>query len=333
MNRRIASRVVLVAAALAGVGGVVVFVNPASVAVALEGFDAWMLLPVLALTLAFYAMQGFRWHLLLRHVGVAAGVADNLLINLAGQTLTAVLPCGDLTRALMVSKRSGVEFGAAAATVTIQELTFTLLVVAAAAPGLAHLPHGEMLMAAVVGGIAAIIAVLTMPRLYGVVRRWAAATPGLRRLLGDIDVLHREVRRLLGRADVLTGSVLDLGRVMTATASLLLILHGLHVDSLSWWDTALVLAASLVGGALSLLPGGVGANEASVVGVLVLLGVNPAAAAAAAIVQRLSLTLVPTAGGALAYLALRRRDRPGRASAASDEFSWPASSIPSFQPS
>jgi hypothetical protein len=39
-----------------------------------------------------------------------------------------------------------------------------------------------------------------------------------------------------------------------------------------------------------------------------LAAVNPAAGAAVAIVQRLSLTLVPSAGGALAYLALRWRD-------------------------
>ena len=123
----------------------------------------------------------------------------------------------------------------------------------------------------------------------------------------ELETLQREVCRLLRRSDVLAGAVLDLGRVICATVALLLILRGLHVDFLGWWDVALVLAASFVGGALSLLPGGIGANEASVVGVLVVLGVNPAAAAAAAIVQRLTLTLVPAAGGAIAYLVLRRR--------------------------
>ncbi len=95
--------------------------------------------------------------------------------------------------------------------------------------------------------------------------------------------------------------------MLVATASLLFVLRGLHVVALGWWDVALVLAVSSVGGALSLLPGGIGANEASVVGVLVVFGVNPAAAAAIALIQRLSLTVVPTVGGAMAYLALRRR--------------------------
>jgi uncharacterized membrane protein YbhN (UPF0104 family) len=101
--------------------------------------------------------------------------------------------------------------------------------------------------------------------------------------------------------------VIDLGRVIVATAALALVLHGLHADALGWWNVSLVLAASFVGGALSLLPGGVGANEATVVGTLMMLGVNPAIAAAAAILQRLTLTAVPAVGGGLAYLALRRR--------------------------
>lgn len=56
-----------------------------------------------------------------------------------------------------------------------------------------------------------------------------------------------------------------------------------------------------------MLPGGVGANEATVVGTLMVLGVHPGVAAAAAILQRLTLLVVPTLGGAAAYLALRRR--------------------------
>jgi uncharacterized protein (TIRG00374 family) len=305
--KQVAARVLPVVAGFGSLAALLAVVNPRSVATALGSFDGWTLLPVLLLAVVFSFLQGLRWHFLLRAVGVAGRVIDHQLINLAGQTMSAVVPLGDLTRALLASRTSDVEFGATAATVTIQELTFSLLVVAAAAPGLAALHVGVMWMLAVAVGMIAIIAVLTVPRLFEGARRLSAATPGLRRFTADIEALHREVRRLLGRADVLAGSVLDLGRVIAATASLLLVLRGLHITSLGWWDVALVLAVSSVGGALSLLPGGIGANEASVVGVLVVLGVSAPTAAAVAILQRLSLTVVPTVGGALAYVALRRR--------------------------
>jgi uncharacterized protein (TIRG00374 family) len=291
---------------LGAIGGLLLAVDPRSIAGATSRFDVRLVVPLLLLGIAFYALQGLRWHLLLRDIGVRERVRDTELINFAGQAATAVLPLGDLTRALLASESSGVEFGAAAATVTVQELTFTLLLVLAATPGLARLPGGVAWMATTVAGVAGILVILTVPRVFATVLRLASRTPGLHRLLPQIEALQREVRQLLRRPDVIAGSAFDLGRVIVATASLYLVLRGLGIDTVSWWGAALVLAVSYVGGAISLLPGGVGANEASVVGVLVLLGVDPASAAAAAILQRLSLSGIATVGGAAAYLGLRR---------------------------
>ena len=304
---RAARRVVPALLAMAAIGALLLVVDPRSVATAVGRFDGRVVLPILLLIGAFYALQGLRWHLLLRAVGARQSVADSELINLAGQTVTSVLPLGDLTRALLASEASGVEFGATAATVTVQELTFTLLLVLAAAPGLAHLTGGIAWVLAVVGGVAAVVAILTVPRAFAVVRRGVARVPGVRRFLGEIDSLQRSVRHLLARRDVLAGTVLDLGRVVAATAALMLILRGLHVDTVSWWEAVLVLAVSYVGGAVSLLPGGIGANEASVVGILVVLGVNPADAAAAAILQRITLSGLATVAGLGAYAAVRQR--------------------------
>jgi uncharacterized protein (TIRG00374 family) len=305
--KRLALRSLPVLAACAGLGSLLLFVSPASVASALAHADTGMLVPVALLMLAFYALQGFRWHLLLRTIGVENRVSETQLTNMAGQALTAVLPLGDLGRALMVSRSSRVSFGAAAATVTVQELCFTSLVVLLAAPGVARLPGGYVWMTALLAAVAATVAVLTVQRLFTPLHRGIARTPVLRRFTSDIEALQGEVRRLLARPGVLAGAVFDLGRAILAAATLLVVLHAFHVETLGWWDAALVFAASCVGGALSMLPGGIGANEASVVGVLVLLGVNPAAAAGAAIVQRLSLTLIPTVAGSLAYLVLRHR--------------------------
>ncbi len=302
-----------VALGLAGIGGLAMVVDPRAMAAALGHFDTWTLVPMVVLILTFYLLQGLRWHLLLRAVGARASATDHELMNLAGQALTAVLPLGDLTRALLASRASGVAFGATAATVTVQELTFTLLLVGAAGPGLAHLPGGFACLLVVVAGIAAVVAILTVPSLSAFTLRCVASTPGLRRFASDVDTMGREVGHLLRRPGVVAGAALDLARVVCATGAFLLALRGLHVDSIGWWDASLVLAASFVGGALSLLPGGAGANEAGVAGMLVLLGVHPAAAAAAALVQRMSLTLVPAAGGAMAYVALRRRGSARRA--------------------
>ena len=304
--RRLFRAAIPVTLVVGAIAGLLLAVDPRPVGGAMSRFDGRLVVPLLALGILFYALQGLRWHLLLRDIGVHQRVRDTELINLAGQATTAVLPLGDLTRALLASESSGVEFGATAATVTVQELTFTLLLVLAATPGLTLLPGGIGWMIATVAGVAGILVILTVPRVFAVVDRASSLTPGLRRLLPQIEALQREVRQLLRRPDVLAGSALDLGRVIVATASLYLVLRGLGVGSVTWWGAALVLAISYVGGAISLLPGGVGANEAGVGGVLVLLGVDPASAAAAAILQRLALSGIATVGGVAAYLGVRR---------------------------
>jgi uncharacterized protein (TIRG00374 family) len=293
----------------AALGSLLLVIDPRQVARAMGRFDLWLAIPLAGLGAGYYLLQGLRWHLLLRAIGAKQRVADSELVNLAGQSVTAVLPLGDLTRALLVSASTGVEFGAAAATVTVQELTFTLLLVLAAVPGLGRLPGGLSWVVAVVTGITGIVIILTVPRVFAVTRRAVGATPGVRHLSGQIDTLQREVGKLLRRPDVLGGSVLDLGRVVVVVSATLLILHGLGVTSLGWRETALVVAIAYVGGALSLLPGGVGANEASVVGILVVLGVNPAAAAAAALLQRLWLSGFATVGGLPAYAVVHHRLR------------------------
>jgi uncharacterized protein (TIRG00374 family) len=87
-----------------------------------------------------------------------------------------------------------------------------------------------------------------------------------------------------------------------------LVVCGLGGD-LSWPVTSFVLAASYVAGAVSLIPGGIGAAEASVVGLLVAVGVDPATAIAAALIQRIADKGFATLMGFIAYAIARRRFR------------------------
>ena len=62
-------------------------------------------------------------------------------------------------------------------------------------------------------------------------------------------------------------------------------------------------------GALSLIPGGIGAYEASVLGLLVAIGLDPAAAVAAALLHRVVDKGFATVLGFTTYAAVRHRLR------------------------
>jgi uncharacterized protein (TIRG00374 family) len=312
-RRRLASwlrrqtRWAMVALLAATVVAMVVMVHPSDLVNAMGRFQLRVLPIVLVLSIAFFALQGLRWHQLLREAGVRLRLKDSLLLNATGQAVTAVLPLGDLTRAVLASRVATAEFGAVAATVTVQELAYTLVLVLAAAPVLITMRHGVWIVVAVAIGVSAILAVLTVRRIFGLVHRLIAGTPLLRRLLRQIDQLHEETAALLHRPDTLGWSVLDAARAAMAVTALWVLVEGLEPGVLGWWQAAFVLALSYVGGAISMLPGGTGANEASTVGLLLFFGIDPATAAAAVILQRVFTTGMAMVLGWSAYMVVRRR--------------------------
>ena len=295
------------AVALAALTGLVLVVSPRSLAGALSRFNPLVAPLVVLVTASWFVLQGVRWHQLLRVAGSGLRLADSVLLSVAGQTITALLPLGDLTRAVFATEAGGLEVGAAAATVTVQELTFTLFLVLLATPGMVGMHVGTGIVAAVIVGVLAIFAILTVPPLFAAVRGVAALLPLPSRLLAQVDELQRETVRLLRRRDTARWSLLDLTRAAVGATVLWLIIQGLEPGAVGWWKAAFVVAVAYVGGAVSFLPGGTGANDASVVGLLVLLGLDPGTAGAAALLQRVAFTGLATGLGLTAYLVARRR--------------------------
>jgi len=309
MNLR--RRLVPLIVGLASLVGLLLVIQPSRELAALHGTDLSLVGAAMLLTVAFYVLQGVRWHFLLRAAGVRLRLHESVLTNLAGQTVTAVLPLGDLTRALFATQATGAPFGATAATVTVQDLTFTSLLVLAATPALIAVPGGWIISALVLGGIAATLLILLVPAVYRPIRGLVGAVPVIRESVEQVDMLRRESVVLLTRPVAMASGVLDLVRVALAAGALELLLRAMNIQR-GYWLAVLVVAVAYVGGALSFLPGGIGANEASMIGVLVGFGVPAGQAAAVALLERLLLTGVPSVIGVLAYIAIHQRLHLGR---------------------
>lgn len=208
---------------------------------------------------------------------------------------------------MFASETGGVEFPDVVATVTVQELTYTLLLLLAAGPVV--LDHQEALgieVGALVG-MAVIVAILAVPPPFHRVHQLVAWTPLLRRFTRQIDELRHETVELLHRPATVLWSALDAVRVLLVVTAFWLLVLGVRPGVVDWWSAAFVFSLSYVGGAVSLLPGGVGANEAGMVGLLVVVGVEPGAAAAIAVLMRFVASVLAVLVALAAYAAARRR--------------------------
>jgi uncharacterized protein (TIRG00374 family) len=292
---------------VAAVVALVVASNPGVLGRAISRFDLLLIPVILALSASFYVLQGLRWYFLLRDIGAGISVGDSILLNIAGQS-TGMLPLGELTRAVFASEASGdVEFGEVVATVTVQELIFMLILILIAVPGVLSIHRALPGLIVALCGIAFVMVLLLVPPCFHLVHRLVERTPVLRRFTGQVDHLRQDTVVLLHQPKTLGWSVLSVAGAGVGVTLFWLVVHGLSGTDLSWPMASFVLAASYVAGAVSLIPGGIGAAEASVVGLLVLAGVDPATATAAALLQRIADKGFATLMGFIAYAIARRR--------------------------
>ncbi len=300
-------RALTIVIGLAGIAAVVIFLNPAKVGHALEHFQLALIAPILLLSVLVYILQGIRWHFLLADVGTTLRLRDTILINLAGQAITAIVPLGDLTRAAFASSADGTDFGTVAATVTVQELSYMLWLILSALPAILALGYGLAAVVPVAVGMALIVVMLTVSPVFRKFHDLIAHIPFLNKLLPAIVELQQETSTLLHRTDALALSILDAARVVVAVTTFWLVMQGLDPGKIGWWQAAFVLALATIGGAISLIPGGVGANEASVAALLIFLGVDAGSAGAAAIIQRGLMTGLSLILGFSSYALINKR--------------------------
>jgi uncharacterized membrane protein YbhN (UPF0104 family) len=208
-----------------------------------------------------------------------------------------------------VSEVSDAEFGRVVATITVQELIYTLLIIAAAVPGaFEHRAWAGAVLVALLFTMAVFV-VLTVNRVFRVVRSVVQRIPVLGRLSDDIDELHRETVVLLRRPDTYYWSVLSVVGVLIAITLFWLVVHSIAPGLLSWPEAAFVYAVSHVAGAVSFIPGGLGAYEASIAGLLVASGSSIQVGATIAVLHRGADKGLATVAGMIAYLIARRRHR------------------------
>lgn len=290
----------------AGLVALVVAVNPRSVADAAARVGLVPLPLLAAISVSYYLLQGLRWHLLLGAAGIELPLRRTMLLSLAGQS-AGLLPAGEVTRVALVADEAGSPFAAVLATVTVQELVYTLLLVALALPAAASHPGLAVALIVAEVGTGAVLLLLAIPWLWRPMRGLVARTPLLHRLGDGVDLLQTHADRLLRRPDTLAWSAIGLLQAALAVTLFWLVVHLLSPGTLGWSGAALAYALSHVAGALSAIPGGIGAYEASVTGLLAAAGVDTATAAAAAILHRAADKGLATLVGVVALAVSRRR--------------------------
>lgn len=292
--------------ALGAIAALLIYADPRKIGIAFEHFNLAYVPIVVILGIGFYIVQGIRWWTLNRALGIKFPLLDTVFLTETGQA-TALLPLGELTRALLVSKAAAVNLGAVVASETVQELLFVFMLFVLALPKAIGLHYVAIAVIVPMLFVIGIVAVLTVESLYERVRNIVEKVPVLRRVRPAVDELHRDTRVLFRHRDTYRWLPLSVGQAVMAVTLLWAVAQAVDPGKLSWTDAGFVYAVTQGAAWLSFSPGGLGAVEASTAGLLVALGFSFDLAAAISVMQRLADKGLNTALGWVCFVFARRR--------------------------
>lgn len=293
---------------LIGLGVVValvIAVNPQRFAEAASRFNPIYAPIVAAFSFGYYLLQGVRWQPLLLAVGTKLRLRDTIVLNFAGQA-AGLLPGGELTRAVLVSEVAHVKVGATIATITVQELIYTVLLIAAAVPGALHHTLAAVGVSIALAGVLAITGILTVQPVFEKVVALVRRLPVIHRFVPELVELQRDTVSLLRRWDTLSWSAVSALQAVGTITMFWLVIQAIDPGRVSWPNAAFAYTVASIAGALSLGPGGLGGFEAAGVGMLIVVGVPFQIAVAATVLQRAADKGLGTVYGSVAYLYARQ---------------------------
>jgi uncharacterized membrane protein YbhN (UPF0104 family) len=252
---------------------------------------AWFALG-LGLTTLNFVLRGARWQMLLAARGARVSLGASFSIYLAGIALSATPgKAGETVRSLFLL-RHGVRVGTSLAMFVVDRLSDLLGVLLVAL--VASVMAGSVADASVSRWLWALALTLGA----SLVARWLVRTGGWRRLAAAFGawprLSHAGAWIAHGGEDFLALWRPALGSVSLALSFIAYGLQGCIfagmvaqlAPSVSFWTALTIFAASTLAGAVSMMPGGIGAMELSLVLMLHAEGVDPASGLAAALCLR-----------------------------------------------
>lgn len=305
--RRLREHWLLVLGLLA-VCGLVIAVGPAKLTRVLAGADPRFLALMLPCVLALYATRGLAWRVALLGSGLTVTRARAIRLVIAGQALI-FLPGGDLWRIAVTARAQDLRRmgGVITATIVFDDLVFMTLLSLALVPLLARMPFLIPLVVLALLGELMLWSLLVWPAGYLRAVQLATRMLPVGRLAIPLGQLGPAFRRLVRPRIVLQVGLLNAVAGVLSLSLFVLALLAVRVTWIGLDQAAFTLAAGQIVGSATMLPGGIGAYEAVLTGLLVAAGVAPATGAAAALLYRGFSDVLMSVLGVAAGIGLGRR--------------------------
>jgi glycosyltransferase 2 family protein len=298
--------------AVAVYAGIIVFIDGRELLRVIRHFQFWAFGAALGVAIAAFALRTLRWFVYLRRLRVFPGALT--FRESLGMALTTG-KAGHAVKSYYLNEGAQVPFTVSIPAGLAERMSDVIAVILLLFIGLALSPKFDTIVGLLT--LAALVLITLIVTLKSekasalavrLLRRW-------KRTEGAADHLanaHANLVPMLHVKPMAAPVALGLaGFALEATALWLLATQGLHVR-ITWAECAFTLGAVDIVGTISLLPGGLGVIDGSLVGMMLLLDVELAEAGAIALLFRVCTLWLSGLLDLTAFVMLRGLRAPGR---------------------
>jgi uncharacterized membrane protein YbhN (UPF0104 family) len=290
----------------------VLWAGRAGVMAAIGGVGMGTLAIVLGLSLTNYAVRFVRWRYYLHKLGYALPVTPDLLIYIGGFALTTTPgKAGELARSLWL-RPYGVLPNRSIAAFFAERLQDFVAVLLLSSLGLSLYPGGRWLLLAALGLLVLALAVIYIPGGGYAMTRWSGKSR-VGAIILRLTPILAHARDCLAPIPLLVGLVAGIAAWSAESWGFAIVLGALG-HPLPLPTAFSIYAFSMLAGAVSFLPGGLGGSEAAMILLLRLAGVPVGIAVSGTLLIRLATLWFAVLLGIIA-LSIRTQRAPSDASA------------------
>ena len=238
----------------------------------LKTLDWALFVPVILLTLANYGLRCLKWVALLRTLKIDISTWDASRIFFAGLSMTiSPAKAGELLKPYLVSKRTGVPMTTTTSALVAERLTDIIAILALMALSLGAISgaatgNHTLGLIVITSLIVAGLIILSIESLSLGMIRLVARLPLVGRLAPKVQELYEGMRSCLAPGPFVLTTVVSFVAWGLECIGYVYVFKAMGIEASLEVSTFIYTAGTVVGGLFSILPGGVGAAEGSIVG-------------------------------------------------------------------
>jgi len=279
---------------------------------ALSSYSYWTLGAAFSLAFCNYMIRFVKWQYYLRVLGIRISHGPSLTIFLAGLVMS-VTPAklGEVLRSVLLEERHGVPVERTAPVVIADRLSDMLALLVLMSAGAVVFRQGWAVLVAGALLCSAVVVAVHVPRVGRALVSLAGRLPLVHKASTRIADGYESLRAVGSVRVLLLPLVVSIAAWFCECVAFFLIIRGFPGSHVDLFVATFVYALATVAGAVAMLPGGLGATEASMAGLLLALatGLDAGQAAAATILVRLATLWFAVVVGLVALGLHRARPR------------------------